>query len=137
MRLTALLILLLIGFTGCGSGAVMFAPTPLPPDLSPVAYTHPGGIFRLVAPRTWAVYEQNTTAMASASFSVPGETEPSLLFAVMNPGIELNSASFGELISQYQTQVRPDIDRYSELSRQAMGDGSWRMTGLRRTPLGE
>jgi hypothetical protein len=132
-----ILLMFLLSLAGCGSGAVVFAPTPLPPDLSPVAYTHPGRIFRLVAPRTWAVYEQNTTALASAAFSAPGESEPTVLFAVINPGVELDSASFGELINQYQTQIRPDIDRYSEQSRQAMGDGSWRMTGLRRTPLGE
>src|SRR5690606_26997946 len=30
-----------------------------------------------------------------------------------------------------------DIERYTESDRLAMGDGSWRMTGLRRTAAGE
>lgn len=132
----ALWVVLVCLFAGCSSGTVVFAPTPPPPDLSPMRYTHPGGAFSLVAPRHWTLHEQNTTALASAAFSIPGETEPSLLFVVMNPGIELNSQTFGDLITQYQTQVRPDVERYTEQSRQAMGDGSWRMTGIRHTPLG-
>ena len=115
----------------CESGAVVFAPTALPPDLSPIRYTHPSGAFGVVLPRSWALYEQNTTTLASAAFSSPNDEEPSLLFAVMNLGREIDSAAFGDLINLYQTQIRSDIESYTEQNREAMGDGSWRLTGLR------
>jgi hypothetical protein len=115
---------------------VVFAPTPAPPDLSPVSYTHPSGAFSLLVPRTWSLHEQNTTTLATASFAPPDNDEPALLFTVMNAGEELDSGTFGDLINQYQTQVRPDVDRYTEQNRQAMGDGSWRMTGLRKNAVG-
>lgn len=135
---TIFLVCLSITLSACSGGAVVFAPTAPPPDLSPLPYQHPSGAFSLVVPRQWAVYEQNTTTLASASFSRPGDDEPVLLVAVVNPsGVEPDSQGFAQFIQQYQTQVRPDIERYSESNRQAMGDGSWRMTGLRRTAAGQ
>lgn len=119
--------------TGCGGGAVVFAPTETPPDLSPLLYQHPSGAFSVVVPRTWPVYEQNTPALALAAFSLPDEIEPLLTIAVINLGESADASTFAELITQYQTQVRPDIAQYTEQDRQAMGDGSWRLTGLRQT----
>lgn len=126
--------LLLLG--GCGGGAVVFAPTALPPDLSPLRYEHPSGAFSIVVPRTWPAYERNTPALALAAFSVPGEFEPLLTVAVMNLGEPPESSAFSDLINQYQQEVRPDQSRYTEQDRQAMGDGSWRLTGLRQTSGG-
>ena len=129
---------LAVTLPACSGGAVVFAPTEAPPDLSPLLYRHPSGAFTLTAPRNWSVYEQNTTTLASAAFSRPGDDEPALLVAVIMPsGVENDSQAFSNLIQQYQTQVRADVERYSEQDRQAMGDGSWRMTGLRRTAAGE
>jgi hypothetical protein len=128
---------LLALLTGCGGGAVIFAPTPLPPDISPMRYQHPGGAFGLVVPRTWAVYEQNTTTLATAAFSPPGSDHPALTVAVINLGRSLDTAEFGDLLNRYQTHIRPDLARYSEQSRQAMGDGSWRMAGLRALAGGD
>jgi hypothetical protein len=138
-RITVIfLICLSITLSACSGGAVVFAPTAPPPDLSPLRYQHPSGAFSLVVPRQWAVHEQNTTTLASASFSRPGEDEPVLLVSVVNPsGVQADSQGFAQLIQQYQSQVRPDIERYTESNRQAMGDGSWRMTGLRRTAAGQ
>jgi hypothetical protein len=127
---------LLLVLAGCGGGAVVFAPTPPPPDLSPERYDHPSGAFSISLPRTWALYEQNTTVMAGAAFSAPNEDEPALQIAAVDLGAEIDAAAFGDLISRYQSSVRPDVDRYREQSRQAMGDGSWRMTGLRTQPGG-
>ncbi len=132
MRRWISLVVLLLMLTGCSGGAVVFAPTPAPPDLSPLLYTHPGGAFTLAVPRNWSVYEQNTTVLASASFSVPGSDEPALRAAVINLGQALDSAGLGEAINRYQTQIRPDVLDYTEVNRQAMGDGSWRLTGSRR-----
>lgn len=130
------LFMLFLLLAGCGGGAVVFAPTPLPPDQTPAVYTHPSGAFAVTLPRTWPLYEQHTTTLAAAAFSAPGDTEPSLQFAVVNLGSALDSASFGDVIARYQTQVRADIGQYVEHSREAMSDGSWRMTGVRTAPGG-
>jgi hypothetical protein len=126
-----LLLVCLLLLSGCSGGAVVFAPTPVPADLVPVWYTHPSGVFSLLLPRTWSLYEQNTTTLASAAFSAPDSDEPPLLFAVMNLGREIDSQEFGNLINLYQTQIRSDIETYTEQNREAMGDGSWRLTGAR------
>jgi hypothetical protein len=135
-KLAALLCLCLL-FAGCSGGAVVFAPTPAPLDQSPIRYDHPSGSFSVVLPRQWPVYEQNTTTLATSAFSLPDTTQPALLFAVINLGHIPDSNEFGSDIDLYQTTVRSDTGRYVEQSRQAMGDGSWRMTGLRSTPGGE
>jgi hypothetical protein len=133
---TVLMLFMSFLLVGCGSGAVVFAPTPLPPDLSPLRYEHPSGVFSLIVPRAWSVHTQNTTTLVSAAFSPPNQDDAQALFTVMNLGETLDSAALGELITRYQTQIRPDAGRYTEQNRSAMGDGSWRMTGLRRTPGG-
>lgn len=130
------LLLICIALAGCGGGAVVFAPTPPPADQSPAQYTHPSGAFSLNVPRQWAVYEQNTTTLATAAFSAPGSASPTLRLAVINLGHEPDTAEFASIIDLYQTQVRPDTGHYTEQSREAMGDGSWRMTGLRAVPGG-
>ncbi len=131
-----LLILILWALAGCSSGAVVFAPTPAPPDLSPLVYSHPSGAFTVMVPRQWPVFTQNATTLAAASFSTPDSSDPLVTIAVINLGSRLDGAAFADLIDQYQTTLRPDLSRYKEESRQAMGDGSWRMTGLRRTASG-
>jgi hypothetical protein len=116
---------------GCSGGAVVFAPTPAPPDQSLAVYTHPSGAFSVALPRQWSSYEQNTTTLATAAFSAPGSAQPDLLFAVINLGRDVDATEFGTLVDLYQRQVRGDTGSYVEQSREAMGDGSWRMTGLR------
>lgn len=128
-RAFAVCVLILVN--GCSSGAVVFAPTALPPDLSPLRYEHPGGVFSLSVPRHWPVHTQNTTTLASASFAPPGALDPALTVAVMKLSAAMNPTAFTEALNLYQTQIRPDVSRYKEESRQAMGDGSWRMSGLR------
>ena len=108
-----------------------------PVDQSPLRYVHPSGAFSVALPRQWPVYEQNTTTLATAAFSLPNSAQPALLFAVINVGHTLDSTEFGADIDLYQTTVRSDTGRYVEQSRQAMGDGSWRMTGLRASPGGD
>ena len=132
-----LALLLMIFLAGCSSGAVVFAPTPLPPDISPMRYEHPSGAFSLVLPRTWPVHEQNTTTLAAVTFAAPDSHQPALTIAVMNLDAELDVQAFNDLLDQYQSNIRPDAPRYTEQNRQAMGDGSWRMTGLRTTAGGD
>lgn len=133
-----LLLLIVLLLAGCGGDAVVFAPTPSPPDLSPTTYTHPAGAFSLVVPRTWNVYEINTTVLAATAFSRPDAAEPALTAAVINlAGAPTTSEDFAALLDRYQSQVRPDVETYTEQNRQAMGDGSWRVTGIRRLAGGE
>jgi len=132
-----IVLLLCLLLAGCSGGAVVFAPTPPPPDQSPARYEHPSGAFSVVMPRQWAIYEQNTTTLATAAFSSPSSDEPDLLFAAINLGREVDATELGDIITLYQTQVRSDTGYYVEQSRQAMGDGSWRMTGVRSGVGGE
>ncbi len=131
-----MLVVLLITLTGCSGGAVVFAPTPLPPEAAPVMYTHPAGVFRLVLPPNWSVYEQSLTAVASASFAAPDADSPVVQVASVNLGREISVAELVPLMEQYQTQVRPDLQRYTGQERTAMNDGSFRISGLRTTPSG-
>jgi hypothetical protein len=57
--------IMLMWLAGCGSGSVMFAPTPAPPDASPLRFDHPGGAFSISVPRLWSIHVQDTTALAS------------------------------------------------------------------------
>ncbi len=122
---------------GCSGGAVIFAPTPAPMDISPTRYEHPSGAFALILPRNWSVYAQNLTTLASAAFAPPDGATPLVLISVLNTGETIDATRLGEIMSEYQTQLRPDLERYSEQGRQAMGDGSWRMTGVRTSASGE
>jgi len=130
-----LLVMLLPVLSACGGGAVVFAPTPLPPDTSPLTYAHSSGAFSLVVPRLWASYEQLTAPLAVASFSPPNGAP--LLTAI---AIQLESPvgpnDLEALIEQYQTQLRPDLARYSEQARQREPDGVWRIVGLRQVAEG-
>lgn len=129
-------LVLCIFLAGCSSGAVVFAPTPSAQDEGLVRYTHPSGAFSVNVPRGWALYEQNTTTLASAAFSLPNDSDAAVIFAVINTAGLIDSVSFLDLVTRYQTQIRSDVDEYTEVSREAMGDGSWRMAGHRRVASG-
>lgn len=118
----------------CQSGAVVFAPTPAPPDTSPTAYAHPSGAFTATVPQQWGRYEQNTTTLASASFSPPNAEAAAFTIAAMRLDAESAALDVGTLIDRYQSAIRPDAAAYKEVARAAMGDGSWRLDGLRRLP---
>ena len=132
MPRSILYILAAVLLSACGGGAVVFAPTPLPPDTSPLTYAHSSGAFSLVVPRLWASYEQLTAPLAVASFAPPNS--PPLLTVIV---LKLNATiSLEAAIEQYQTQLRPDLARYSEQSRQREPDGTWRIVGLRQVAEG-
>ena len=124
-----LILIVLTVLAGCDTGAVVFAPTPLPPDLSPVTVRHPSGAFSMAAPPHWGVYTQNDGAVVSMSFSPPGYDIPALTAAV----IQLAAASpdITQIAADYQTLHRPDLRRYTETARDNLPDGSWRFGGIR------
>ncbi|MCA9889566.1 MAG: FxLYD domain-containing protein [Anaerolineae bacterium] len=128
---------LLTMLVGCSGGAVVYVPTPLPPDENPQKYEHPSGAFSLVLPPNWSAYTQNLTNLASASFSPPDSRDPLITIAVINIGHEIEADELNDLRITYQTQVRPDLSRYTEHTAEALGDGAWRIVGVNHTPTGE
>jgi len=125
-------LIFLLGLSACTGGAVVYAPTPLPPDTSPLRYEHPTGTFSLILPRDWSVFVPESANIATAAFSPPDSTDALLQVSVIKlDENSLQTTDFGEQLRQYQTQLRPDLEHYEEQDRQAMGDGSWRLTGLR------
>ncbi len=135
-KLFWLWIIIAVWLTGCTGGAVVYVPTPLPPDYSPTRYTHSSGVFSLTVPRHWNVYEQASPTLATATFSVPNSSQPILTVAAINLGQMLDEGQMRQLMFDYQTRIRPDRAYYTESDRQAMPDGSWRMTGLRNIARG-
>ncbi len=135
---SALYLLLTLLLTACGGGgAVVFAPTPRPPDDTPATYAHPSGVFTLVAPQRWATQTRNTTVLATTALSAPGDHSPLVTVAVVRlPAPPEGANAIRTLLDAYQGNVRPDVSRYTEQAREAMPDGSWRMTGLRAQPTG-
>jgi hypothetical protein len=125
---------LLLFLVGCSSGgAVRFAPTPVPPDTSPLRYTHPSTAFSIELPRAWGLFERNAVTLAAATFSPPMSDVPLMRIAVVQlDAAPADGTAITNILNEYQQRVRPDIGRYDEQSREAMGDGSWRMTGLRQ-----
>ncbi|MFW5709377.1 MAG: FxLYD domain-containing protein [Chloroflexota bacterium] len=136
MRKLLILLLLLLPAAGCAEDAVVFAPTPQPPDVSPLTYTHPGGAFSLTVPRTWAVHTQSYDDLASAYFTPPQAAVPSVGITLIQVDETSSDLSITEILNQYQSTIRPDRSRYTEQDRQAMTDGSWRLTGVRTEPGG-
>ncbi len=109
---------------------MVYAPTPLPPDTSPIAYVHPTGAFQITIPRTWSAFSQTLPDLASATFSAPNSIEPLVTVSILTLS---DMPQIADLLTIYQTEARPDANRYTELERQAMGDGTWRLIGLRTT----
>ena len=132
MRLSTrfpLILFLLFVLAGCDSGAVVFAPTPLPPDLSPVTVRHPSGAFSVAVPPNWGTYIQDSGTVVSLSFSPPGYDTPALIAAVIQ--LAGDTPDTRQVVADYQTLHRPDLRRYTETARDNLPDGSWRFGGVR------
>jgi hypothetical protein len=126
-------LLLILVLAGCQSGAVVFEPTPLPPDTSPIRYEHPSGAFTLSVPREWAVHAQSQADLAAAHFTPPGATRAVVSASVIRLESDVDTL---DLVNEYQASVRRDYGIYVERERQSMADGSWRLIGTRIGPGG-
>lgn len=122
--------------SACSGGAVVFVATPLPADTSPLQYKALGGAFSVSLPRNWAVYEQRTASLVMASFAPPNSDTPVLTITALHLTQTLDEVGLEAAVEQYQTQVRRDLERYTEQDRQLMADGSWRITGVHLLPGG-
>ena len=128
------LIALLIG--GCSGGAVQFAPSSILDADALIRYEHPGGAFSLAIPRAWAIYEMNTTLLASAALTPPTGTTPLLLFAVVNAENAFDDVQFEAWITRYTSELRLDARHFVEQGRDRLADASWRVAGYRRAVEG-
>jgi hypothetical protein len=132
-NLLTLIFCLILTLTACQSGAVIFEPTPLPPDQSPLLYQHPSGAFRISVPQDWILHEQINAQLASVTFTPPNASAPALTVGVIQLADHWETLP---LIEQYQTVIRPNADGYDEQDRILMPDGSWRIVGLREVAGG-
>lgn len=133
---TLALSVLVMMLAACSTGTVVFVATPLPADTSPMQYSAPGGAFFVTLPRNWAVYEQRTASLVMTSFAPPDSDTPLLTITALHLAQALDEAGLEAAVEQYQTQVRRDLERYTEQDRELMADGSWRATGVHVLPGG-
>ncbi len=129
-----ILIVLMIG--GCSGGAVQFAPSSILDAEALIRYTHPGGAFTLAIPRAWALYEMNTTLLASTALTPPEGGAPLLMFAVVNAENAFDDAQFEAWITRYASELRLDARRFVEQGRDRLPDGGWRIAGYQRSAAG-
>jgi hypothetical protein len=73
---------------------------------------------------------QDTTTLASAAFAPPGQSQPTVQVSVVNLGRRYTPAELNSFLQSYQSTLRPDATHYTPVDQEAMGDGSWRITGL-------
>ncbi|MCE7946300.1 MAG: hypothetical protein DYG88_02620 [Chloroflexi bacterium CFX4] len=134
MRRFALLIALVLLLVGCNSAPAVLVATPLPPDSDFRTYRHPSGVFTLRLPSEWSVRDLSDGTAARAEFSAPNTNSLPLSVYVLNIGSPLSATALIEQIDRYlETFHGAD---YSESSRAAQGDGSWRVVGVRQTGIG-
>ncbi len=140
MRRTGLLLLGIMlvtsALSGCETSPVVVVATPVPPDVRFHTYRHPSGVFSLRLPPDWSVRDLSHENTVRVEFSPPGNTGLPMTVYVVNTGAALDAARFLDAINRYQSIVNGDSSVYTELSRNAQGDGSWRLAGVRQTPIG-
>jgi hypothetical protein len=132
--LAGLLVLLLA--TACDSGPVVVVATPLPPDTNFRTYQHPSTVFSIRLPSDWAVRDVSLEGLVRTEFSPPASTGLPLTVYALNTGAAISTAGLLDAIDRYQQVINGDPAKYAELSRSAQGDGSWRIAGVRQTPIG-
>ncbi len=134
MRRFALLIIFVLLLVGCSDTPAVLVATPLPPDSDFRTYRHPSGVFTLRLPPEWSVRDLSDGTAARAEFSAPNTNSLPLSVYVLNIGSQLSATALIEQIDRYlETFHGAD---YSESSRAAQGDGSWRVVGVRQTGIG-
>lgn len=134
--LPLLLFLLTALLSACEGDAVIYAPTPLPPDLSPQPWIHPSGAFSVAVPRHWTVFSQNDAALSSASFSPPNLGSPVLTVSVIRLEVAPDPAALESIAAQVQTAHRADLRHYTQTAAELTPDGAWRFSGARLNPDG-
>ncbi len=122
--------------TACQSTPVILVATPLPPDSAFHTYRHPSGAFSIRLPADWSIRDVSRSDAVRVEFSPPGNSGLPMTVYIVNTGTVLDAASLLDAINKYQSVVNGDATVYREVTRNAQGDGSWRLAGVRQTPIG-
>lgn len=120
----------------CNPSPVVVVATPVPLDARFRTYRHPSGVFKLRLPSDWSVRDLSQGDIIRVEFSPPGNTGLPMTVYVVNTGTVLDAASLLDAINRYQAAINGDSSVYHEVSRNVQGDGSWRLAGVRQTPIG-
>jgi hypothetical protein len=134
--LPVVLCLLALIFAACDTKPVVLVATPIPPDATFRTYRHPTGVFSIRLPADWAVRDVSQGGVVRVEFSPPGATGLPMTVYVLNTGTVLTASALLDTIEKYQRIMNGDEAQYHEISRTAQGDGSWRLVGVRQTPIG-
>jgi hypothetical protein len=133
-----LIVLLLCGLlTGCQSGTIVIVATPAAPDAGYHSYRHPSGVFTIRLPASWSVRDVSRDSTLRVEFSPAANSGLPVTVFVVNTGTVLDTTTFLGLIDQYQKTFNGNPAIYTETARNAQGDGSWRIVGVRNTPIGQ
>jgi hypothetical protein len=122
--------------SACDSSPVVVVATPVPVDARFHTYRHPTGVFSLRLPPDWSVRDVSQADAVRVEFSPPGNTGLPMTVYVINTGAPVGTANLLDAINRYQAVINGDASVYTEVSRNAQGDGSWRLAGIRQTPIG-
>jgi hypothetical protein len=121
---------------GCNPEPVVVVATAVPLDANFRVYQHPTGVFSLRLPPNWSVRDVSQDSAIRVEFSPPDNAGLPLSVYVINTGAVMGTNELLNAIEQYQQAVNGDPEKYTEVSRNAQGDGSWRIAGFRHTPIG-
>jgi hypothetical protein len=135
--LTIFAVILVAGlFSACDAAPVVVVATPVPPDMNYHTYRHPSSVFSLRLPPDWSVRDVSKGDAVRVEFSPPSNTGLPMTVYVINTGSVIDASTLLDSIDKYQSAVNGNPALYTEVSRNAQGDGSWRITGVRKTPIG-
>jgi hypothetical protein len=134
---TLILILILLILPACQTGPIVVVATPAAPDAGYHTYRHPSGVFSIRLPADWSIRDVSRDSTLRVEFSPPANDGLPVTVFIVNTGAVLDTATFLNLIDQYQKAFNGDPAQYREVARNAQGDGSWRIVGARNTPIGE
>lgn len=120
------LLLVLVILAACTPYPAVPVPTP---DLGAL-YTHPGGVFSMRLPTSWSVSDLSEGAGLMMTFAPPRADRVMLTVCAVRLAAPLDDAAFRATMDAYLAAA--PLDRALSVQDQAaMGDGSWRVTGLR------
>src|SRR5262245_60895642 len=134
--MSCVLIGLAVLLVACDASPVVVVATPVPPDAKFHTYRHPSGVFSLRLPADWSVRDISHGDAVRVEFSPPGNSGLPMTVYVINTGTSLGTTNLLDAINRYQSIINGDPGVYAEVSRNAQGDGSWRLAGVRQTPIG-
>ncbi|CAG1014320.1 hypothetical protein ANRL4_05179 [Anaerolineae bacterium] len=126
----------LLTLSACQSDPVVLVATPIPPDANFRGYRHPTGAFTLRLPSDWVVRDVSYGGVVHVEFSAPNATGLPLSIYVINTGAAVSASALLDSMDRFQLLINGNPLIYDEMSRNAQGDGSWRVVGVRQTPIG-